>query len=266
MSETLARPLADRLGSLPIPRDPHEGTATPQSAVAGAVQALDDGKTKYTNRPGIVPLREWVANHVIATYRVGMTANDITITCGIAEAEYVTLAYFTSQRPGKILIADHTDDDIYVDRVRPLAHLLGTDVLRYEVDSQSLMGRIMSGERDPQPEPDDFIEPDGEIALAYIGEDGAKSTALLHYALEHDLPVVWSTALNVNDIGLSDLPDVMPNTVILGGFETELRGWRVGWMAGHNLHAKLRSTKQSMTICTPSVSQWAALAMLEAQS
>jgi DNA-binding transcriptional MocR family regulator len=47
-------------------------------------------------------------------------------------------------------------------------------------------------------------------------------------------------------------------TITIGEFET-LPGWRVGWMAGSKAANKLRAYKQSMTICSTSISQWAAL-------
>src|SRR5438067_12272410 len=42
-----------------------------------------------------------------------------------------------------------------------------------------------------------------------------------------------------------------------------LPGWRVGWIAGSEMADRLRGFKQALTICTTSVSQWAALAWLK---
>jgi aspartate/methionine/tyrosine aminotransferase len=50
--------------------------------------------------------------------------------------------------------------------------------------------------------------------------------------------------------------------VVIGGLDDVLPGWRVGWLAGSEVAEKLRSLKQSMTICTTSVSQWAAVALM----
>ena len=50
---------------------------------------------------------------------------------------------------------------------------------------------------------------------------------------------------------------------LVGGLDEQMPGWRVGWMAGSQAVEKLRSFKQSMTICATSVSQWAAVEMMK---
>lgn len=260
----LTRPLAKRVQKLPAPEKWHEGLPEPDSVAEGAIRALDEKKTSYTTRPGIIPLREQVAARLNARYNLDLKVDDITITCGTTEAEYVPLAYFVSQTPGKIITADHTDDEIFVEHLDPIAHLLGTSVISYSMDLQRYMAHLMQGRREP--EPDDFIVPEDDLAVVYIGNPGAKAKALLQLAQERDLTVVWSTYMDLNDAGISQMPDLIPKTVLVGGLESGMAGWRIGWMAGHQDHARLRSYKQSMTICSPSISQWAALAMMEAES
>ena len=222
--KTLTRPLAGRVDGLTT-RDYPTGDATPAGAVSGAVQALDDGKTKYTNRPGIIPLREHIAAHVTDKYGFALGADDVTVTCGIAEAEFVALKYFTTQRKGAILTVNP-------DYLRPMGQLLEREVLDAPTDS---------------------------TAVVFIDEQSNAAGVLLRHAMNTDIPVIWRG-------GPSNVPTAPEQTLVIGGFESELRGWRVGWMAGHQEHAKLRSYKQSMTICSPSISQWAALGMVEAQS
>ena len=55
MSDTLSHPLADRINNLEAPQFVNRGVTIPDSAKSGAIQALADGKTHYTNRPGIIP-------------------------------------------------------------------------------------------------------------------------------------------------------------------------------------------------------------------
>jgi aspartate/methionine/tyrosine aminotransferase len=220
----LTRPLAGRVEGLAT-RDYPTGETAPEGAVSGAVQALDGGKTKYTNRPGIIPLRERIAEHVTADYGFAMGADNVTVTCGIAEAEFVALKYFTTHRDGAILTVNP-------DYLLPMGQLLGRSILD---------------------------APTNSVAAVFIDEQSNAAGVLLRHAMDTDIPVIWRG-------GPSNVPTAPAQTLVIGGGEPEMRGWRVGWMAGHQEHAKLRSYKQSMTICSPSISQWAALGMVEAQS
>lgn len=238
MIESLSRPLAVRVAKLPDPHTWQAGLPEAQAVAAGAIDALDKGRTHYTDRPGIGPLRERVAQQLNEQYQLGLSADEITITCGSEEAEYVALAFFLSKLAGAILT---TPGDCAA-RVQPLADLLAVELIAWD-------GRA----------------PDN-AAVIYIGEPGPHSEALLQFAQDRGLPVIWSTTLNAADVGIGQQAELRSNSVLVGGLDTQLPGWRIGWLAGHKTHGGLRSYKQSMTICTPSISQWAALAMLEAQS
>jgi aspartate/methionine/tyrosine aminotransferase len=54
-----------------------------------------------------------------------------------------------------------------------------------------------------------------------------------------------------------------PHVVTIGGLDGDFAGWRIGWMCGSDVAEKLRSFKQSMTICSTAVSQWAAIEVLK---
>lgn len=259
--QTLSRPLADRVKGLKATHEPNNDIPGPESIIAPAVAALQAGKTKYTDRPGIIGLRQWVSDHLREKYGLDIAPDAVTITCGVEEAEYVALKCFTDWQPGGLLTADHTDDDIYLEHLQPTAKLLGVTIADYTVDGPKFMAALMQGQREPQPE--HFVPPTGELAAAVVVEDGAKTNALLHLARERSLPILWTTSLNLSDVHLDKWPDLIPNTVIAGSFSWEYKGWRMGWLAGHAQHAKLRSFKQSMTICSPSISQWALLGVLE---
>jgi aspartate/methionine/tyrosine aminotransferase len=57
--------------------------------------------------------------------------------------------------------------------------------------------------------------------------------------------------------------DLAARVVTIGSLSAYIPGWRMGWMAGSEMAGKLRAYKQSMTICSTSVSQWAALGLVE---
>lgn len=87
---TLTRPLADRIVGLPdTPELADSPEAPPQAVIEAAIKALDEGRTHYTDRPGILPLRQWVADRLQTRYNIAMSPDDVTITCGAAEARFV---------------------------------------------------------------------------------------------------------------------------------------------------------------------------------
>ena len=53
-SQTLSRPLAARVAGLPKPADELESAEVPDAVIRAAVQAMEEGHTHYTDRPGIL--------------------------------------------------------------------------------------------------------------------------------------------------------------------------------------------------------------------
>ena len=88
ISDRAARLLAlDPPPSLSPSRD-----STMALAAVDAVQdALSRGETHYTDRPGILPLREKVAGLLNRRFGLSYEAGQITLTCGVTEARFVTI-------------------------------------------------------------------------------------------------------------------------------------------------------------------------------
>jgi len=55
---------------------------------------------------------------------------------------------------------------------------------------------------------------------------------------------------------------IAAKVISIGSFSYVMPGWRVGWMAGSEMADKLRAYKQSMTICSTSISQWAGMGLV----
>jgi aspartate/methionine/tyrosine aminotransferase len=89
--------------------------------------------------------------------------------------------------------------------------------------------------------------------------------ALLSMARERGWWVIWDMSrAPAGDFHPAQDAALAPRTVTLGSLSDYLPGWRVGWMAGSRRAAELRAFKQSMTICSVSISQWAAAGLVEA--
>jgi len=211
--QTLARPLATRVADLPPVESPSGGETPDASLIEGAVAALEAGKTKYTDRPGIIGLRSWVADHLNSLGDVNLSPNQVTITCGVEEARFVAVTYL--EYAGKSNFAAKFDT-LHTERV------------------------------------------------IYLHQSDTKAASILVEATNHH--IIWELSLAAPSISAVAKPELRDHTLFIGSFPGVGDGWRVGWMAGHADHAKLRSYKQSMTICTPSASQWAVLNLLEANA
>lgn len=233
-SQTLARPLAARMAGLADVQDAIEQdlSATVSDDVAqAAAQAMAEGHTHYTDRPGILPLRAQVIEALGAQYGIELSADDVTITCGVIEGRFVAVRQLT--KPGsKILCVGDTA------ALAAAAHLMGVTLTS-----------------DPS---------DAGIVLVYLtpADDAQQRAVCLEQASQQGWWIVWDVAVGRSNEAFhpSQNPALAAKTVTLGEV-SQLAGWRVGWMAGSSAANKLRAFKQSMTICTTSVSQWAALGL-----
>ncbi len=232
---TLARPLAQRVQGLPAPAPLPPAPSLSPAVIEAAVAALDAGKTHYTDRPGILPLREWVSAHLRAQYGLDMSPDAVTITCGGTEARFVAIKKLAPA--GSVLVCPGDPG-----RIAGAAHLCGVTVTAQATD------------------------PDAVSALYLTPADPRSSVdSLLTAARERGWWIIWDiSGTPVGSFHPAQEAVLAPQTVTLGSLSDYLPGWRVGWMAGSRRAAELRAFKQSMTICSVSISQWAAAGLVEA--
>jgi DNA-binding transcriptional MocR family regulator len=210
--QTLTRPLAARVASLPPAAMPPAMMTAPEAALVEAEKALDAGRTHYTDRPGILPLRQRVAA-LLTAEGLPITADAITISCGVIEGRFVALKQL-APAAGRV--------------ASPQADLSGLC---------TLLGLTLT---------DDPTQADVVYTVGAAGLTAALATNTPWIVCEHQPGEAYH------------LPtDQAARVVVIGEF-SQLVGWRVGFMAGSKAAGKLRAYKQSMTICTPSTSQWAA--------
>lgn len=235
MSDRLSRPLAKRVATLREVLAPSTQKPIPNGAVQGAIDALTAGKTHYTTRPGIVPLREEVSKYLQEAYQLDIAVDDITITCGIQEAEFVALKKLALPH-SQVLYTDDEQGSVaeYLQRFIPLLDFTLTDT------------------------PDNS----SNIRVLYIGASSPELSDWLQLAIQHNWWIIWNTTLADISSAISQDTQLASRTVLTGTFENDLPGWAVGWMAGSEMAGQLRAYKQSMTICSPSISQWGAYGMV----
>ncbi|MBK8021078.1 MAG: hypothetical protein IPK19_06490 [Chloroflexi bacterium] len=229
--QQLSRPLAARVAALPDPTDRQSSAENEEAVIHAAFEALDGGQTHYTDRPGILPLREKAVAQIGQRCGLELSADEVTITCGATESRFVAIKKLV--KPGdKILVAGSGTE------VQGAAALIGAELTH-----------------DPSAE---------GIALIYLSsEDPAEQVeACARAAIDREsVWLIWDMAPEGGSAFHPARlhPSLAGRTVTIGSVGDPHRGWRVGWLAGSKAANALRAYKQSMTICTPSISQWAAI-------
>lgn len=224
---------ADR-SSILLEYDAENGSSTravPSPSVRGQVEAaLDRGETHYTDRPGILPLREKIAASLQQRFAVPVNASgDLIVTCGVTEARFVAVQQLL--QPGQTIAAPALSD-----------RLLGAALLRRVVLQ-------------------DDVAPGTNMVYLASSISEERSRSLLAKAPAGCL-VLFEVDEQENRFHPSQEAGFEDRTVTIGGLGDP--GWRLGYLASPARYSPaLRDFKQALTICSTNLSQWAALAFEE---
>jgi aspartate/methionine/tyrosine aminotransferase len=234
-------PLAARVRRLqelpPEARDAvARGRAVPVPAAVrtAADEALQRGETHYTDRPGILPLRQQVARRLARDFGAEVdAAKGVVITCGGTEARFVAVQQLLPEG-GTLVALSHPERVAAACIVRDVA-LAGPAAT---VADGARVALYLNGET-PDDVADAWLERarDGGWPIVFEADAGGRHPAAL---------------------GLAE------QTVTIGslGLEEGMASWRLGFLAAPAAKAgPLRDFKQALTICTTNVSQWGALAL-----
>lgn len=208
------------------------GVAVPEAVRDAADAALQRGETHYTDRPGILPLRQQVARRLARDFGAEVdAAKGVVITCGGTEARFVAVQQLLP-RGGTLVALSHPERVAAACVVRDVT-LAGPDA-----DPTGAVALYLNGET-----PHEVADPwlararDGAWPVVFEADAGGRHPAAL---------------------GLAE------QTVTIGslGLEHGMASWRLGFLAAPAAKAgPLRDFKQALTICTTNVSQWGALAL-----
>jgi aspartate aminotransferase len=232
-------------------------------------EAVDAGRTQYTDTLGISPLRERIAQRVTQKTAVTYTPDEVGFTAGAKQALFN--ACFVSFQPGDEVVIPapywvtfpeqirlagatpvflqtvHNDFQINVDE---LAHLIGPKT----------RGIILNTPHNP-------------TGVVY-SDDVLKKIARL--ALKHDLvclfdecyeSLVYAPAAHGNIVKL--VPEMKANTILIGSLSKTfcIAGWRAGTVAAPQPILKAMSNLQSHTASNAcSLVQYAALVALQPEN
>ena len=239
------------------------GFSTPEHIIEAAKRALDQGHTTYTAWMGIPPLREALAEKLARENGIKADpGTEILVTNGTQEALLVTLLSLLD--PGdEILVPSPYYDEYHRDAMIAGGRLVL--VPTYEEDNFELNPAQIEKYVTPRTKGLILITPNSPTG-AMLPRETLEGIA--EAAIQHDLLVVADEIYEkfVYDgwqhVSIASLPGMWERTITVGGFSKHyaMTGWRVGYLTGPaEIVQKMVAIKHSMTICAPSVSQWAAL-------
>lgn len=240
---------------------------TPQHIIDAAKKALDDGWTHYTVPPGDIRLRRAIATMLQATRGVSYDPEDeVIVTLGAEEGIYMSM--LTLLEPGDEVLAPGLRFTTYDWSVElsggvlvPYPTILDG---QYRLSVAEIEARIT-----PRTKIIVVVSPDNPTGGVATTDELA---AVARLAQERDLLVIADEIYSkfIYDGGehhsILSLPGMRERTLLIDGFSKcyAMTGWRVGFLIGPADYMRaIIEVKHTLSICTPAVSQAAALAALE---
>ena len=240
---------------------------TPKHIVQAAKDALDAGVTHYTHPSGDIRLRTAIAADIERSTGVSYDpASEIIVTTGVQEAVYIAMLTLLED-DAEVLLPSHrfASYDMAVElsggRVVPYSTIFSG---KYALDAAEIRKRLS-----PKSVMLNVVSPDNPTGGVATPEEIAAAAEL---ARANDLIVLSDEIYSrfVYDdrkhVSIVSEPGMRERTLLANGLSKcyAMTGWRVGYLAGPADYMRsMVEIKHTLTICTPVLSQAAALAALE---
>jgi aspartate/methionine/tyrosine aminotransferase len=237
---------------------------TPGHIIEAAQRAAEEGYTHYTHPRGIPELRGAVAEKLAEENGITVDpGREIVVTTGAMEALFCVVQAVLD-RGDELLVPDP-----YFTGYSSAVHL-GEAVLApvrtYEQDDFLLRPEALESQITPRSKALLIINPTMPASGLYSREALEELAAV---AERHNLLVVSDELYekilfnSAACTSIASLPGMASRTITINGFSKAycMTGWRVGYAAGPaSCIDAVAAVKESISICTPAVSQKAALA------
>ncbi|MEZ5305268.1 MAG: pyridoxal phosphate-dependent aminotransferase [Verrucomicrobiales bacterium] len=241
---------------------------TPDFIKEAAIQALRDGKTKYTHSDGLLDLREAISAKLIGENDVEYGADQICVSNGAKQACYNAILAICE--PGDEVIIPAPYWLSYPEMVRAAG---GKPVI---VETTRESGWKMSAEQfeeamTPRTKMVILNSPSNPTGATYSKEELAKIGEVASYEdiiiLSDEIyeKLVYDDTEHVSIASISD--EIRDLTITVNGFSKcySMTGWRLGYTAAPKPIAEAISALQSHTTSAPNTfAQYGALAALKA--
>ena len=241
---------------------------TPQFIKEAAVQALAEGKTKYTASAGLLELREAICEKLAKDNGLTYTPDLISVNCGAKHSCYN--AILATCGPGDEVIIPAPYWTSYPDMVR-LAGATPIIIQTKQENGWKLTPEEFEEAMSPSTKMIIINSPGNPTGAVYSAEE---LTALGEVAASEDILIlsdeiyeklIYDDEKHVSIASLSD--ELKALTIVVNGFSKaySMTGWRIGYTATANKKiATAIDTIQSHTTSAPTTfAQYGALAALK---
>jgi len=238
---------------------------TPAHIVAAGQDALARGLTKYTPLRGIPELRQAVAEKLRRDNGIEADPEtEIVITTGTQEAVFITLCGLLDTGD-EILLADP-----YYNSYATMLHYLDATLVAvptspadgFQIDPDEFERRVT-----PRTKAIALLTPNNPTGTVYPRD---RLEGIARVAERHGLYVISDELYEAlifegRPFSIASMPGMRSRTITINGFSKaySMTGWRVGYLAGpRETVDALVTLRHTLTICAPSMSQYAAIAAL----
>lgn len=238
---------------------------TPRPIIEAAYQAMLEGKTKYTQTPGIPELRDAICDKLRRENGTSYTSDQVLVSLGAKYA--LTLAFLAVCNPGDEVIIPTPCWVSYVEMVK-LAEAV--PVLVPVLADNRLDTRALERSITPKTKVILINSPNNPTGAVYT-EESLRQVAEL--SLKHQILVIsdevyekliYGSTPHVSVASFS--PEVRELTLTVNAFSKtySMTGWRLGYLAGPKDIIKGISAIQGQTTSNAtSFAQWAGVTALE---
>ena len=239
---------------------------TPANVTEAAVRSIREKGTRYTANVGLLELRQAISKYMADRFQLEYDPkNQILVTVGASEA--VDLALRAVVNPGdEVLVPEPT----YVSYA-PSAILAGgvaVPVPTYEQDDFRLTASAIRSLITPKTKAIVFCYPNNPTGAVM---EKADLVAISEVLREHDILVIADEVYaelvyGIEHTSMASLPGMADRTLVISGFSKafSMTGWRLGFACGPaDLVDAMKKIHQYVIMCSPTMSQWAAIEALE---
>lgn len=238
----------------------------PAHIIEAGKQAFDEGRTSYTLHAGIAELRQAIAEKL--RRENGLIADpetEILVTTGAQPA--LLMVFLSLVDPGdEVIIPSPYYGQFEQDLVLVGGRLVPVPTYEeddFEVDPQEIEKRITSKTKAI------LINSPNNPTATIVSKETLE--AIADIAQRHDLLVISDELYeryvydDYKHYSIGSFPGMWERTITINGFSKgySMTGLRVGYVAAPaRFISMMLPVKHAITVCPPSVSQWAALAAL----
>lgn len=239
---------------------------TPDFIKEAGIQAIKDGKTKYTAAAGMPNLRESISRRLKRDHGLEYTPNQIVVSCGAKHSIFNVL--LATINPGDEVIIPSPYWVSYPDQVSMLA---GVPVFIETTDKDNFKITVEKLEAAITPKTKMLIlgSPSNPTGMIYTEEE---LRAIAACVVKHQILVISDEIYekliyegkHVSIASLGD--DIKELTIVINGASKaySMTGWRIGYAALPVELATVCNQLQSHSTSNPStISQWASLAAFD---